>query len=546
MYDAVVVASGSNSVLVYKTLTVDRTGQPTFAAPVSYPVGTDPVSLTVGYFNGSPVPSLLVVNKGSNDISVIFGDMINGTWVGGTGPRLNSGGTGPISVSLEPVGGDSVPALVVTNAGSGTITALPGIGRNGVGTGFFRDNAPMILAVPAAPIGPLTADYLPTAQGIYRFEPTTMAVTQVFASSALTALSVTANGLVVAGFAGGMLGVLRDTGSGSLAVAQTFGDARLTTLSGLQAIVTPDGSTEVFASGAGTSGSVFAFTLAGIGGDPFPVTPEPGIGDNPFSFTIQQGVAIVDPTPLSQPGPTIDVDSVGSTGTFFVAVLTSTGASGQGGPGATDSPNDAFAVDVTSNITALAAVLLIGGTGSGDDTAGPDSESTAIGPLPLNDFITGIEDALDAVRKQIREREGAEGEAGPPAPEMDPMAQLMGAPEARAATNDPADARRPKLAPVGAEQSEAPLASGSAGAPEECAAILVTRAPAPRPVEVRIEPVRDDPEPRTEAPGQWHWFWLPVLLSCAWLWLDERSAAARRREREEVYSGSGSPIDTVR
>lgn len=307
LYDAVVVARGSNSVIVYRTLAVNpRTGEPTFAAPVSYSVGTDPVSLTTGYFNGSPIPSLLVVNKGSNDISVIFGGVVNGAWVGRAGPRLSSGGTGPISAVLEPVNGSSVPALVVTNAGSGTITALPGIGRGGVGTGFFKDNGPITLTVPATPIGPLTRDYLPTAQGIYRFDPTALSVTQVYASTTLAAISVAQNGQVVAGFAGGSLGLLQPTVGGSLAVTQVFSDARLTTLSGLQVVITAGGVMEIFASGTVTSDTVFAFTIAagtGVTGFsfptdfPFPTHPgtgdtgftipsDAGTGDNPFAFTI--------------------------------------------------------------------------------------------------------------------------------------------------------------------------------------------------------------------------------------------------------------------
>src|SRR5262249_33957498 len=41
--DAVLVASGGNEVLVYHGTGFDAAGHPTFAAPVSYSVGTDPV-----------------------------------------------------------------------------------------------------------------------------------------------------------------------------------------------------------------------------------------------------------------------------------------------------------------------------------------------------------------------------------------------------------------------------------------------------------------------------------------------------------------------
>src|SRR5262249_33318159 len=43
-YDLVVASSGSNAVLVYRGTGFDAAGHPTYAAPASYSVGTDPVS----------------------------------------------------------------------------------------------------------------------------------------------------------------------------------------------------------------------------------------------------------------------------------------------------------------------------------------------------------------------------------------------------------------------------------------------------------------------------------------------------------------------
>ena len=39
---------------------------------------------------------MLVANRGSNDVSVLFGSLdSSGFWQGRAGPRLNSGGVGP-------------------------------------------------------------------------------------------------------------------------------------------------------------------------------------------------------------------------------------------------------------------------------------------------------------------------------------------------------------------------------------------------------------------------------------------------------------------
>ena len=100
--DAIVVSSGSNSVVVYRTIAVTN-GVLAFApSPQTLFVGTDPVSVTVADLNGDGVPDLVVANQGSNDVSVIFGSYDGqGDWVGTLGPRLKSGGDGPIAVVVQ-------------------------------------------------------------------------------------------------------------------------------------------------------------------------------------------------------------------------------------------------------------------------------------------------------------------------------------------------------------------------------------------------------------------------------------------------------------
>ena len=92
-------ARGSNSVEIYRTIAITN-GVPTFApSPKTFFVGTAPASVTVADFNGDGVPDLLVADQGSNDVSEIFGSYnASGDWVGTLGPRLKSGGDGPIAV----------------------------------------------------------------------------------------------------------------------------------------------------------------------------------------------------------------------------------------------------------------------------------------------------------------------------------------------------------------------------------------------------------------------------------------------------------------
>jgi hypothetical protein len=147
-YDAVVVASGANAILVYRGTGFDAAGNPKFAAPISYPVGTDPVSVTIQDVNGDGIPDMLVADQGSNDVAELFGSQdAAGDWVATPGPRLKSGGSGPVAVSVREANGNGVPDLVVTNSQSGTFTVLPGVGQ-----GFFNDQAPQVINVPGNPV----------------------------------------------------------------------------------------------------------------------------------------------------------------------------------------------------------------------------------------------------------------------------------------------------------------------------------------------------------------------------------------------------------
>jgi hypothetical protein len=145
--DAVVVSSGGNEVLVYRGTGFDADGRPTFAAPVAYPVGTDPVALTIADVTGDGVPDLLVANHGSNDVSVLFGAIDGaGHWVATAGPRLKTGGVGPVSVAVRQQSSSGLPELVVTNGQSGSVGVLPGVGQ-----GFFNDQHPQVLNLPGNP-----------------------------------------------------------------------------------------------------------------------------------------------------------------------------------------------------------------------------------------------------------------------------------------------------------------------------------------------------------------------------------------------------------
>ncbi|HKI31543.1 MAG TPA: FG-GAP-like repeat-containing protein [Gemmataceae bacterium] len=287
-FDAVVVASGSNSVLIYHTTAVDPvTGTPTFAAPVSYPVGTDPVAVTIQDINGDGIPDMLVANKGSNDVSVLFGSIVDGQWVGTPGPRLKSGGSSPVAVTVvadpaSPGGSD----LVVTNGQSGTMSVLPGRGQ-----GFFDDRPQSVTTFPIANtsigapsfFGP-DLGFVVTGDGrLVGFNLADLAAggNTLFAPGAgeggVDAAEALAGGDVVAALAGGNVVDLAPTASG-LGVALTFDP-----LSGIPsnpsalAVLQGESGPQVLVTNAGGD-RVFVFGTPGVPESPALPGPEgPGV-----------------------------------------------------------------------------------------------------------------------------------------------------------------------------------------------------------------------------------------------------------------------------
>lgn len=74
----------------------DRT-LPSFAAPVSYPVGNSPFDVTVGDFNGDTHPDLATANRFTNDVSVLLGNP-NGTFQAAT--HYPTGSPGNICLAI--------------------------------------------------------------------------------------------------------------------------------------------------------------------------------------------------------------------------------------------------------------------------------------------------------------------------------------------------------------------------------------------------------------------------------------------------------------
>ena len=267
--DAVVVSTGSNAVVVYRTTSVSN-GVPSFApAPRTYFVGTAPASLTVADINGDGIPDMLIANQGSNDVSVIFGSYdANGDWVGIPGPRLKSGGDGPIAVIVRDLNGDLVPDLAVVNGGSGTVTLLPGVGR-----GFFDDRQPKVLfnlgsAVVQPPTftGDSGVGFAVTAGGdLVRFDldNPTGGASVVFSGQQVLAAQALPNGQVVVALADGIVDILVPQGNGLSVASELLPEGETPALpSAIEVVDKPNGLFDVLVSSQG-SDTIFVFAPGG-------------------------------------------------------------------------------------------------------------------------------------------------------------------------------------------------------------------------------------------------------------------------------------------
>jgi hypothetical protein len=389
--DAVVVSSGSNSVVVYRTTGVSN-GVPSFApTPQTYFVGTAPASLTVSDINGDGIPDMLIANQGSNDVSVFFGSYdAQGHWMGTPGPRLKSGGDGPIAVALRvPQGG--VSDLAVINGGSGTVTLLPGVGG-----GFFDDRQPMLLfnlggaLVQPPAFAPGTGlGYAVKADGsLVRFdlnEPAAGA-NVVFSGAPVLAAQVLANGEVVVALSDGTVDVLAPVpGANTLIVASELRPQGGTPAlpSAIDVVSKPSGQFDVLVSSQG-SDTIFLFAQAAT--PAVSDTSAVGAASAPASLAVLTTAFLISPT---------------------VGVGTGTGASGASATAAS--------TGATSSASSSSGSATVGGTGGlslGSFSSLGNGSTTGVGEavlvsvegnkylsVPVLDFGSGRDNAGDVERR---------------------------------------------------------------------------------------------------------------------------------------------------
>jgi plastocyanin len=141
--DIAVVNSATNNVTI-RLGNGNGSFSPTPAA--SYTVGSNPVAIATGDFNGDGKPDLAIANKNSSNVSVLV-NTSNATAVSFMQKSFTTGaGTAPADLVVGDFNGDNKLDLAVTDSASGNVIVL-----NGNGDGTF--GAPHNFAVAIRPAG---------------------------------------------------------------------------------------------------------------------------------------------------------------------------------------------------------------------------------------------------------------------------------------------------------------------------------------------------------------------------------------------------------
>jgi hypothetical protein len=398
--DLIVANSGSNNVLIYPGLGNGQFG-PAVNGGHGYFVGTNPVGITVANLTGS-LPDLVVADKGSNQVSILLNQ---GNFQFTAGPRLNAGGSGPVSTVVGHFTGGAYPDLLVTNSGSNDVTLLPGVGQ-----GFFNDQSPRVYSVGTDPVASFVGNFngqpdLVTVNAgsndltfVSGFEGASPLVTTIASGGEdpTTAFAFASSSgfedLVVGNGGNGVL-ALFEGGSDGLSLTSTTTEPDLPSPTALVFAGLGGGAVQFYAATEGREAA--ALVALSLGGEIAPVTVT--------GLTASPTVAVAQLVPLQE-------SSLALAGTLLITALGSQAGALQPGAGEPEA-EAAAALSLSSAVpvTVGQGVLVQGlGGGSGGTAEEPppkpeDSAAEVSAPSTGPSWprlILGTEEALDRFNRQ--------------------------------------------------------------------------------------------------------------------------------------------------
>ena len=275
--DLIVPNVGGNNVFVYPELPTGGFG-PSLNNGIGFFTGTNPVAVLVADLQGNGRLDVIVADKGSNQISILFNQQQGNSFTLVAGPRLNAG-TGPVGLAYGDFLGGSIPDIAVSDSGSKDVMVLRGLGG-----GYFDDSNPIVVPLADSP-GPIFAGSFSAGPGtdIVALDPGTgnvtlisglatgAATTRVFSSGGIDPVAAFSirdpdgfDDLVVANNGDGQVALLAG-GPQGLSVEEVSRALDLLSPTGLAPASFQNDTLEVYATTEGQeTASLLVFSLGGL------------------------------------------------------------------------------------------------------------------------------------------------------------------------------------------------------------------------------------------------------------------------------------------
>jgi hypothetical protein len=242
----------SNSVSVLLNTTPAGASTPTFAAPETFAVGANPISVAVADFNGDGRPDLAIANYNGGTVSVLLNTTPPGSGtVSFAGPRAFAVGDNPASVAVGEFNGDGRPDLVVSDVNDTVVSVLLNTTAAGSGTASFADQ--QFFGVGVAPNAVAVADF----NGDGRPDLAVVCVNDLKGSTIWVLLNTTAAGASTVTFTAGQTFAASPITASAVAAADLNGDGRPDLIAYERRDITPVTMVSVLmnltATGAGTA-----------------------------------------------------------------------------------------------------------------------------------------------------------------------------------------------------------------------------------------------------------------------------------------------------
>ncbi|MEG4229355.1 FG-GAP-like repeat-containing protein, partial [Microcoleus sp. N9_B2] len=139
--DLAVANSGSNTASILLNTTPTGAATPTFAPQFTFPTGSDPFSVSIGDINGDNLPDLAVANFNSNTASILLNTTATGAATPTFAPQVPfPTGNQPVSVSIGDFNGDGKPDLALGNFISNNASILLNTTPTNAATPTFATN----------------------------------------------------------------------------------------------------------------------------------------------------------------------------------------------------------------------------------------------------------------------------------------------------------------------------------------------------------------------------------------------------------------------